>query len=182
VRTRWIVTWALVAGVAGLAALVGAVVALNRAFINGPAARALAGDPGTARLEMSARYAGWVNPNVLVLDLRRVERPSSAVLFRGVLAIAAVMTDRRLDRVVLARSGDEVFYLDGAAFRELGIGYQTGEDRVGLLLAIPRNLRRLDGSPAFRSWHGDADFVRGEQSRDLNAAARRWTSHVRALR
>lgn len=137
-------------------------------------ASALADDPRNGGIRAVAHYAYFVNPRVLVLDLREVPGNKSALdVSRTLLQFSERIKNSRFDRVVLAYRGDPKFNLDGDYFQKLGDEYAF-QNPVYTLRTLPENVYNLDGTPAFGTWTGGLLGVVGEQKQDLNEFHQRW--------
>jgi hypothetical protein len=97
------------------AAMLATVLLVDYVRVGKPVGDSIAADPRNESLQLTARQAYYVNPRVLVLDLRSVESASPADLWRVVFDAAEALHDdqRKFDRVILARRGTPVFVLSG---------------------------------------------------------------------
>jgi hypothetical protein len=105
-----------------LALLGGLVWGANQMLVGRPVRKALASDPRTAPIGMVGHLGTYyLNPTILVLDLRVPAVADTNDLFRGVLVVARDLISLSiLHQVVLARSGNPVYVLSGDDFRKLG--------------------------------------------------------------
>src|SRR5688500_6478973 len=78
--------WLLILLILGL--IPACVWAGNQLLAAKPVAAAISGDPRNAGYMLSARLQQYVRPNVLVLDLRRVDSAAPADLLRGLFQAA----------------------------------------------------------------------------------------------
>jgi hypothetical protein len=99
----------------------------------------LAADPRIRGLSLTARYATYVDPRALVLDVRAVEDAGPMEMFRALFQSAAVFhrLGRRFERVVLARSGTPVFVMEGSVYARIGADFAADLDPAPLLGTIP---------------------------------------------
>lgn len=166
-------------GVGVLIVLILIVVAgLNHLLVRSPVADALKADSRNEGYRLSARFHLFLDPKTLVLDLKEVESAAPIDLLRGLFQAAGALhqADRSFDRVILARSGDDVFHLDGGDFRELGSEFENGQNPVYLMRTLPEKLKTPSGSPAYSTWTGGILGVAGRQMEDVSDAANRWSA------
>jgi hypothetical protein len=171
-RTR---TWYLLA-IPALAFLV--IWSLNHMLVGRPVERKLSQDPRNSGYSLSAHYRYYIDPNTLVLDLRRVESAAPVDLFRALFQAAEAMHEvgRSFDRVVLARAGTPVFLMKGDDLSTIGAEFAAGQNPVYLIRTLPEKLYRLDGEAAFGRWEGGLLGVLGKQLEDANKAAQQWAA------
>jgi hypothetical protein len=151
-----------------------AVYAWNYFTLQRQASQVISGDSRNSGIKISAHYHWYVNPDVIVFDLRQVSgRNSMLDVSRVLLQFAEKQKDRRIDRVVLSSKGTAKFILKGEYFRNLGNDYQT-QNPVYTLRTLPENVYLLDGSLAFSTWTGGWLGVFNKQMEDLNEFHRRW--------
>lgn len=152
----------------------GAVAAWNYTTLQQQAQDVCTADSRNAGIKVLAHYGGFVNPNVLVFDLRGLSGDNSPMdVTRTLLQYAERQKDRRFDRVILSYKGTAKFELEGDYFRTLGKNYEH-KNPVYTLRTLPENVYRLDGSPAFGTWTGGLLGVVGKQMEDLNELHRQW--------
>ncbi|MCY3002542.1 MAG: hypothetical protein NTV21_12140 [Planctomycetota bacterium] len=155
-----------------------AVWGLNYLLVGRPVGRALLSDTRNRGYSLCAHYGYYLNPNVLVLDLRAIDSAAPLDLFRGIFQSAEALhnSGRRFERVALARSGTTVFLMNGEDFSTLGLEFGAGQNPVYLVRTLPEKLLRPDGEAAFGRWQGGLIGVLGEQAEDANDAAQQWAS------
>ena len=165
----------LIGSVLGLVLAVGLVEAANTFIVTQPIATAI-GDQTTQGFKLSAHFAYYVNPVVLVLDLNAADSTQPEILFRSVLQAAQAMHEayRPFRRVILARSGSAVYTLDGEYFDSLGKWYAAGQPRMLTILHLPGKLRTPDGAPAYPQYRGSSSMIFQAQHDDAISASRRW--------
>lgn len=131
-------------------------------------------DPRNKGVEVSVHYKTYVNPSVLVYDLRAVSGTNSRLdVTRVLLQFAEHVKDRKFERVELAFRGETKFLLDGDYFQELGREYSF-QNPVYTMNHMPENLRRPDGARAFDTWTGGWLGVSMRQMEDFNDFHDRW--------
>ena len=169
--------WVLVLLILGL--IPACVWAGNQLLVARPVAAAISGDPRNAGYTLAARLQQYVDPNVLVLDLRSVEAAAPADLLRGLFQAADTLSqlDQDFERVILARSGNPVFVMSGEDFRAIGRDYGDGQNPVYLIRTLPEKLRRAsDGQAAFGTWEGGILGVAMRQMHDATEAVQAWAN------
>src|SRR5450830_1712356 len=93
------------------------VAAVNYLNLQEPAASVLKEDPRNEGIQVFAHYKYFVNPDVLVYDLRRVSSTSSPMdVARVLLQFAAKQKDRSFEFVELSHKGSEKFKMKGEYF------------------------------------------------------------------
>ena len=136
---------------------------------------AFASDQRNAGMSIRAHWRWYVDPTVLVYDVRGVGGATSRVdVVRALLQFAYRQKDRTFGRVDLASGGSARFSLDGRDFAALGreYPYRSPVDQMRL---VPAMLRRPDGSRAFASHEGDP----GAQAADADAFVDQWVAKGR---
>lgn len=119
-------------------------------------------------------YKYFVNPNVLVYDLRDVSGTSSPMdVTRVFLQYAEQQKERSFRTVELSHRGSQKFVLQGDYFQELGKEYGT-QNPAYTLRTLPENLYKTDGSRAFGTWTGGMLGVLGKQMDDFLTWHRTW--------
>lgn len=131
-------------------------------------------DPRNKGVEISVHYKTYVNPSVLVYDLRGISGTNSRLdVTRVLLQFAEQVKDRKFERVELAFRGEAKFLLDGDYFQELGREYSF-QNPVYTMNHMPENLRRPDGTRAFDTWTGGWLGVSMRQMEDFNGFHDQW--------
>ncbi len=151
---------------------------LNFALVDQPVKSMLSADPRNKGYSLSARYGHYVNPSVLVLDLREVDSAAPVDLFRALFQSAEALhkAGRRFDKVVLARAGTPVFLMDGEEYSSIGSEFSRGQNPVYMIRTLPEKLFQPSGQAAFGQWEGGLLGVLGKQMEDANEAAQLWVS------
>ncbi|WP_313143081.1 hypothetical protein [Stenotrophomonas sp.] len=131
-------------------------------------------DSRNAGIEVFTHYGYFVNPKVLVFDLRALSGDNSPMnVTRTLLQFAERQKHRRFDRVILAHKGTAKFELKGDYFHALGNDYEH-QNPVYTLRTLPENVYQLDGARAFGTWTGGLLGVVGKQMEDLNELHQQW--------
>lgn len=147
---------------------------VNYAMIGRRMAEVLSADQRNAGLTFDAHFASYLNPQVLVVDLRGVSSSNSPTdVFRALLQLAAASKTSRYSRVELAHRGQTKFLIPGEYFLQLGNEYGE-QNPVYTIRTFPEHLLRPDGSSAYGSWSGGWLGVLKEQMNDFDDFHRRW--------
>jgi len=77
------------------------------------------------------------------------------------------------DKVDLACGGENIFVLDGAAYKTIGQEYTT-QNAIYTIRTFPEKLKFPDGSPAYETWTGGILGVMGQQMEDFNNCMVKW--------
>lgn len=126
-------------------------------------------------VNVTPSYAGIVGTDTVVFDLRdggevgarRVDAAHLLMQFASRLDLYSIR------RVVLARNGEERFYVDSADLRPLADSY-SASGRGWALFNLPSCVRNTNGTDAFGKWTGGAIGVLKEQAEDLNDFLAAW--------
>lgn len=161
-------------GLAIVVALAVTVFTVNYVQLQAPMNSVADSDPRNEGVDVRVHYGSYVNPSVLVYDLRNVSGDKSRLdVMRVLLQYAEHVQDKEFETVELAYRGDTRFKLDGSYFQTLGQEYEL-QNPVYTLRTFPENVMRPDGSSAFGSWTGGLLGVVGEQMDDLNRFNDEW--------
>lgn len=131
-------------------------------------------DPRNNGVEVSVHYKSYVNPSVLVYDLRGISGTNSKLdVMRVLLQFADRVKDKKFDKVELAFRGETKFLLDGDYFQKLGREYSF-QNPVYTTNHLPQNVKRPDGTEAFPTWTGGWLGVATKQMQDFNDFHDQW--------
>jgi len=114
----------------------------------------------------------------LILDLSRVSSASPVDLFRGVFQSPEALyeeIDINFDKVILARQGKPIFFIEGGDFSTLGAEFKNGQNPIYLIRTLPEKLHLPGGESAFPRWEGGWLGVFSKQMEDANQAAWQWS-------
>jgi hypothetical protein len=156
-RRRWIVV---------VVVLVALVWGMNYVMISRPVAAALAADPRTAGMRLTAHLRYFLDPTTLALDLGRVQVADTTDLFRGLLVAAKAVSDASWGIpgvTALSHDGNLVYTVDGDDLRQLAHDFPLSRKPDAVLGALVEALRQPDGKPL----GPDAT---------VQSAARRWAA------
>lgn len=133
-----------------------------------------AGDSRNKGIEVFTHYKYFVNPNVLVYDLRNVAATSSPIdVTRVLLQFAERQKDTQFANVELTFKGEDKFVMKGEYFHKLGQEYGA-QNAAYTLRTLPQNLYKPDGSQAFGEWTGGWIGVLTRQMEDFGSWHRAW--------
>ncbi len=131
-------------------------------------------DPRNEGISVFAHYEYFVNPSVMVVDLRKVSgNNSSADITRVLLQFAQAQKSKSYSQVKLAYHGNPKFILKGDYFQTLGIEFGH-QNPVYTMRTLPENVYKMDGTAAFGTWTGGVLGVLGKQMEDFNEFHRQW--------
>jgi hypothetical protein len=137
-------------------------------------AQVVADDSRNKGIEVFAHYKYFVNPNVLVYDLRNVADTSSPIdVTRVLLQFAEQQKDKQFTNVELTFQGEDKFVMKGDYFRKLGQEYGA-QNAAYTLRTLPQNLYKPDGTRAFGEWTGGLIGVLTRQMEDFGSWHRAW--------
>ena len=123
-------------------------------------------------------YSGLIGTNTVIFDLRE----GGSVSARRIDPVHLLMqfSDKlnlyTVNRVILARNGQNRFYISGSDLRQLSDSY-AGGGRIWAFNNLPARVRRMDGSRAFGEWTGGWLGVLQKQTVDLDAFITEWTGY-----
>jgi hypothetical protein len=148
---------------------------LNYSLFQQPIDRVIERDDRNAGMVVRAHWRWFVDPTVLVYDLRETGAGAKGIdVLRALFQFAYRQKDHRFERVVLAWQGTPRFYLTGTDFADLGRQYPN-RSPVDAMVVIPPMIRRLDGARAFPG-NRVAPFFDEQQQRllDFNRFVNEW--------
>ncbi len=136
--------------------------------------RVINDDPRNNGIKVSVHYSWYVNPSVLVYNLKSVSSDKSpADVFRAFLQFAEEVSDKNFKEVILAFRGKPKFKMDGDYFQEIGKEY-SWQNPIYTVRTFPEHLTKPDGSRAYDVWTGGLLGVLGKQMDDQNDFHRKW--------
>ncbi|PKH31443.1 hypothetical protein [Shewanella sp. ALD9] len=125
-------------------------------------------------ISVIVHFEWFVNPSVIVFDIRDVESNKSLMdVSRVLLQLSEKLKDSDYQKVILSFKGRSKFLLEGAFFKETGMEYGI-QNPVYTLRSLPQNVYNLDGTKAFPTWTGGLIGVLGKQMEDLTAFHEQW--------
>ncbi|MBO7928078.1 hypothetical protein J5X91_17735 [Pseudoalteromonas sp. K222D] len=156
-------------------ALIGALVASwNYLTLQKKLSGVLASDPRNEGISVFVHFEWFVNPSIIVFDIRDVQSDKSPLDVSIVLLqLSESLKDNEYHRVVLSFKGRQKFMLEGSYFKETGMEYGI-QNPVYTLRSLSQNVYKLDGSQAFSTWTGGFIGVLGKQMEDLTEFHKQW--------
>jgi len=125
-------------------------------------------------IEVSVHYSHYINPSMLVYDLKSISYTNSmADVFRVFLQFSEKVQSNKFDIIELSYMGKVKFKIKGEYFQILGKEY-TWQNPVFTMRTFPENLMHLDGSMAYPEWTGGWLGVAGKQIEDFNDFHMKW--------
>jgi len=134
----------------------------------------LKSDPRNNGVEVSVHFGNYVNPSILVYDLKSISNTNSmADVFRVFLQFSEKVQSKKFDVVELSFRGKTKFKIEGNYFQIVGKEY-SWQNPVYTMRNFPENLLNLDGSRAYPEWTGGWLGVLGKQMEDFNDFHKKW--------
>jgi hypothetical protein len=123
----------------------------NYLLLQRPMDSVLARDERNLGVAVQVRYRFYVDFTTIVYNVVDVAPQKSCIdVFRPFLQFAYRVKSRPVRKVILARDGAPRFVVAGSDFNEFGRTYAT-RSPIASIPVMLREVRRLDGSPAFGS-------------------------------
>ncbi|WLI89235.1 hypothetical protein Q4S45_21475 [Massilia sp. R2A-15] len=158
----------------GLMACVVGVASVNYAGLQRMVDDTIAKDARNKGIEVFAHYKYFVNPNVLVYDLRKVSEENSPMdVTRVLLQFSEQLKERKFDTVELSHRGANKFVLKGEFFQTVGQEHGL-QNPIYTIRTLPENVYKPDGSKAYGEWSGGLLGVLGHQMEDFADLHRTW--------
>lgn len=146
----------------------------NYFLVHRSAQQVLSSDERNQGVSVFAHYEYFVDPSVLVIDLRKLSDTNSpADVTRVLLQFAQSQKLKRFELVKLAHQGRPKFMLKGDFFQILGLEFGE-QNPVYTMRTLPENVYNLDGTSAFGTWTGGMLGVLGKQMEDFNEFHKMW--------
>jgi len=131
-------------------------------------------DPRNNGVEVSVHFGNYINPSILVYDLKSVSGTNSmADVFRVFLQFSEKVQSKKFDVIKLSFRGKLKFKINGYYFRILGSEYEW-QNPVYTIRTFPGNVMNPDGSRAYPEWTGGWLAVTAEQMDDFNDFNEKW--------
>lgn len=132
------------------------------------------GDQRNEGIDVLVHYKYFIDPTVLVYDLRAVAPTASPIdVTRVLLQFAEQQKDQQFKTVELSYRGSEKFLLQGEFFQKMGQEYGS-QNAAYTLRTLPENVYKTDGSLAFGQWTGGVFAVLTKQMEDFGNLHRAW--------
>lgn len=131
-------------------------------------------DSRNAGISVYSYFNWFVNPNVIVFDIRDVSSEKSPMdVSRVLLQLSQKLKGNEYESIVLSFKGKPKFMLKGDFFKATGLEYGT-QNPVYTLRNLPQNVYNLDGTNSFSTWTGGLLGVLGKQMEDLSEFHNQW--------
>jgi hypothetical protein len=125
-------------------------------------------------LSISAHYEYYLNPNVLIINVKKVSGSNApADVFRVLLQFAEKMQKSKYEYVHLQSKGNFKYMVTGEYFSTLGREYSF-QNAAYTIRTFPENVYLKNGEKAFSSWSGGIIGVMKEQMEDFNRFTTKW--------
>ena len=132
------------------------------------------GRPGNDIVEAKSHYEGWLNPSVLIYDLRDVSGNATRLdVFRVFLQFAEIQKSKKYERVVLCRNGEPRFIIDGAYFQEIGQEYEM-QNPMYTIRTFPTHLLTVDGRHPYSEYEGGILGVLSKEMEQFSDFCDEW--------
>jgi hypothetical protein len=148
---------------------------LNFGLFQDPVNKVIERDDRNRGVSVRAHWRWYVDPTVLVYDLREMPADATSVdALRPFLHFAYKQKGRQFVRVDLAWRGTTRFSIKGSDFGELGWQY-VHRSPVDTMTVMPGILYRPDGSKAFPARPGSSDERTSQLLVDFTTFVNSWT-------
>ena len=148
---------------------------LNFGLFQDPMNKVIQRDDRNAGISVRAHWRWYVDPTVLVYDLREMPAGATGIdALRPLLHFAYKQKDRQFLRVDLAWRGTARYSIKGSDFAELGRQY-VNRSPVDTMVVMPGILRRPDGSKAFPARPGPFTEQNSQLLIDFTTFVNTWT-------
>jgi hypothetical protein len=149
---------------------------LNFGLFQDPVNKVIQRDDRNRGQVVRAHWRWYVDPTVLVYDLRDAPGDATGVdVLRAFLHFAYKQKGRQFVRVDLALRGERRFSIKGGDFAELGRQF-VNRSPVDSMTAMPGILYRPDGSKAFPVPSGSFDEKNAQLLLDFTSFVNAWTA------
>ena len=145
----------------------------NYFFLQQVVNKELANDNRNSTISISVHYQYYVNPNVLIFDIKDVNGFSKIDIFRCFLQTAYALKEARFGKVELSSKGKTKFYVTCEYFNKTGKEYET-QNSIYTLRTFPENLFNNDGRQAYQSAGGGFISAMTDEMNNVNDAFDKW--------
>lgn len=155
-------------------AVIASVFAFNYFSVTKPMSEVIEEDPRNSGIKIYTHYNYFINPSVLVVDVRDISgEKAPADVFRVLLQYASKLKETPFDKVLLQSKGKTKFILEGVYFEMLGDEYGI-QNPVYTMRTFPENVYTPEGEKAFSTWTGGLLGVMKEQMEDFAEFHMQW--------
>lgn len=131
-------------------------------------------DPRNYGIDVSVHFENYINPSILVYNLRSVSGGKTILdVFRVFLQLAEKVQSRKFEVVELSFRGKTKFKISGSYFQTLGKEY-SWQNPIYTVRTFPEHLMNPDGSKAYSGWIGGLLGVLERQMEDFNDFHKKW--------
>lgn len=131
-------------------------------------------DSRNTGISIFSHFNWFINPNIIVFDIRGVSPDKSPMdVSRVLLQLSEKLKEEEYESIILSFKGKSKFMLKGDFFKETGLEYGI-QNPVYTLRNLPKNVYNLDGTSAFSTWTGGLLGVLGKQMEDLSEFHKQW--------
>jgi hypothetical protein len=149
---------------------------LNFGLFQDPINKIVQRDDRNGGISVRAHWRWYVDPTVLVYDLREMPAGATGVdALRPFLQFAYKQKDRQFSRVDLAWRGATRYSINGSDFAELGRQY-AHRSPVDTMVVMPGLVRRPDGAKAFPAHAGSFAEQNSQLLVDFTTFVNTWTA------
>jgi hypothetical protein len=149
---------------------------INFGLFQDPVNKVIDRDDRNQGMVVRAHWRWYVDPTVLVYDLRDAPADATGVdVLRAFLHFAYKQKGRQFVRVDLAWRGERRFSINGGDFAELGRQYVV-RSPVDTMTVMPGILYRPDGSKAFPVPPGSSAQQNSQRLLEFTSFVNTWTT------
>jgi len=164
------ITWAVIF----FSFLFGATFSFNYYTVSQPLSEVLEADTRNSGIEINTHYRNYLQPTILVIDVKTVSLDKSPLdVFRVFLQYASKIKEKKFDSIILQSKGKEKFTLKGDYFQKLGINFKE-QNPMYTMRTFPEHLYTPNGDKAFSSWTGGIFGVLKKQMEDFSEFHDKW--------
>lgn len=125
-------------------------------------------------VEISVHYENYVNPNVLVFDVKKVQLTNSAAdVFRIFWQYSKELSTKSFDKIILSSKDQPKFYILGSHFKQIGKEHGI-QNPIYVIRTFPENVYNMNGGKAFDTWTGGVLGVTARQMEDFTEFSKKW--------
>lgn len=125
-------------------------------------------------IKVTVHYGSYINPSILVYDLKSVSPSNNKLdVFRVFLQFAEKMKSKQFKVIEISFRGKVKFKIKGDYFQKIGQEY-SWQNPIYTMRTFPQNLMKIDGSRAYPEWTGGLFGVFFRQVEDFNDFHRKW--------
>lgn len=147
---------------------------VNYTFLQSKMTAVIDEDYRNEGIQVSVHYQYFINPTILIYDLKNIpSTKSKADIFRVFLQFADKTQNQNFDHVYLSFRGKTKFFLEGTDFKIIGKEYEW-QNPVYTMRTFSEKLYTPSGLSAFSSWEGGVLGVAIKQMEEFNQFHDEW--------